>query len=355
MTSINAIKFNHYSGAMICDEQRHWNDDRMKIYGADKILPVVADDIMHRFQLAAAYGNTGTSSIGDEIRLTLRTRIRDAYKDFCDDKDAQKSDFMSIRDIADLTFSILMDVKHQHIDDQLLSRFGFTTREFCQGFQQLDDQEIPIKQPEIIERVQEMIAPPADFSGSNAVFGNKGIVAGYDRMHGFQIFLFSMREQFCEEVPFGFAAEGSGSDTVNFVLPSFFDDHHCLHGEIDIDPVEGIMAIIDAVNLAARKNMGVGGYFNIIVFNGKAPDGDLISEINDHRSHMASEVVTLLRAGYISRAVAGEIIDSIIFQNKDIEWAENILFKGRSKEDIHAMHRFLRGYKSEKTSAICKS
>jgi len=132
------------------------------------------------------------------------------------------------------------------------------------------------------------------------------------------------------------------------VLPTFFDEHHHHNGEIDLNPVDGIMALLDAVNQAARKNMGVGGYFNIILFDGQAAPDKIITEINDHRSHLASEVMTALRSGYIKRSVAARIIEGMLFLDKDTTWAENLLFKGLSNDDLRKLHRFLRGYKEEK-------
>jgi hypothetical protein len=77
MTSINALRFNEHEGAMTCDEQRGWNDENLRIQVADKIRAVVPDRMVEELGVVAAYGNTGTSSIGDELRLTIRTRIEE--------------------------------------------------------------------------------------------------------------------------------------------------------------------------------------------------------------------------------------------------------------------------------------
>ena len=49
MTSINAIKFDDYSGACVCDEARCWNDEGMKIYTAEKMKPCVPGEISQRY------------------------------------------------------------------------------------------------------------------------------------------------------------------------------------------------------------------------------------------------------------------------------------------------------------------
>jgi hypothetical protein len=119
MTSINAIRFNDYSGIMICDEQRHWNDDRMKIFGADKIRPVVPEEIIERYGIVAAYGNTGTSSIGDELRFKIREKILEVYKKQVELEGRPPEKFLTIPDIAELTFNLITEVKHDHINESL--------------------------------------------------------------------------------------------------------------------------------------------------------------------------------------------------------------------------------------------
>jgi len=344
MTSINSLKFNFHAGAMICDEQRHWNDDRMKIYAADKILQIVEPAIMKEFHLAAAYGNTGTSSIGDEIRLTLRNEITHFYNIWKESEPSEHMDF-TVRKLAEICFDVIKGIKHQHIDDELLAKYGFSTREFCQGYRLNGNNKTEINHREIVDKINRTIAPPAGVGGANAVFGNKGILAGYDDKRGFQIFSFSMRDWYMEEIPVGFLAEGSGSDAVNYTLPSFFDAQTCSLEGGTVNPIEGIMALIDSVNMAARKNLGVGGYFNILLFDGQDPEGNIVREINDHRSHLASESMIALRQGFIESTDAREIIEGLIFKEKECSWGEERLIECGSKKNLRAFHRFLRGYR----------
>ena len=75
MTSINALRFDEYSGILICDEQRSWNDDKIKIFSSDKIKPVTPERVLKEQGIAVCYGNTGTSSVGDELKFTIQKRI----------------------------------------------------------------------------------------------------------------------------------------------------------------------------------------------------------------------------------------------------------------------------------------
>ncbi len=343
MTSINAIRFDFHSGAMVCDEQRHWNNERMKIYAADKIRSIIPERIRERYGIAAAYGNTGTSSIGDELRMTIYREIEKEYDRRCIDAGTEPERFMTIEEIARFAWSIICRVKHTHVDEGLLKKFGFSAREFIASHYQRQGRSYPISNDTVTREALDMIASHPSKPAQDAVFGNAGIVAGFDPETGFRIYSFSMSLGIFEPVESGYVALGSGGDTTNFVLPRLFNRTGVEGRMSGIDRVEGIHAVIDAVNMATEHNLGVGGYFNILLFDraGRRPNG-LYREINDHRSKLASETVRAHRAGFIPKSGCLEILDGLIFQDRDAVWAEEKLFASSS----HAlgMHRLLRGY-----------
>ncbi|OGL43578.1 MAG: hypothetical protein A2161_21530 [Candidatus Schekmanbacteria bacterium RBG_13_48_7] len=344
MTSINALRINRNLGIMVCDEQRHWNPERLKIYAADKIRLVVPPEITERYRLVAAYGNTGTSSIGDELRLTIYREIENFYHSQCEHEGHPPEKFMSIEDIASFVFKIITRTKIQHIDSELLYNFGFTTEDFFSGkFKNKDGKSIDIQDEKVIERAHELISGKSDPIKFHAVFNNAGIVAGYDPDNGFSSYLFSMRENFWEPVYGGFVAQGSGSDSANFVLGSLFSERPLLHQNAPMDQIDAIIRLLLAVDKAARNNLGVGGYFNILIFDGNAKNPlDILRQINDHRSKLASETVRAFEAGLLHDSDVREILDGILFHNKDCQWGETRMWEG-TPDKLH-LHRFLRGY-----------
>lgn len=343
MTSINAIRFDFHTGAMVCDEQRHWNNERMKVYAADKIRSIVPERIRERYGIAAAYGNTGTSSIGDELRMTIYRDIEKEFERRCIDAGTEPETFMTIEEIARFAWKIICRVKHAHVDEGLHKKFGFSASEFIASHYERNGRSYPISNDMISRDALDMIASNPSKPAQDAVFGNAGIVAGFDPVSGFKLFNFSMSLGMMEPVENGYVALGSGGDTTNFVLPRFFNRTGVagrIHG---VDRVEGIHAVIDAVNMATEHNLGVGGYFNILLFdrNGAAPNG-LYREINDHRSKLASEAVRAHRAGFIALSTCYELLDGLLFANRDAAWAEERLFAASSNQ--LGLHRLLRGY-----------
>ncbi len=116
MTSINALRFNEYEGAMTCDEQRGWNDENLRILVADKIRAVVPDRMAEELGVAAAYGNTGTSSIGDELRLTIKDAIEEEYESMRGKPRKALEAHFTIDRLARIAYETICRMKHRHID-----------------------------------------------------------------------------------------------------------------------------------------------------------------------------------------------------------------------------------------------
>ena len=343
MTSINAIRFDQYSGAMVCDEQRHWNSERIKIYAADKVRPIVPAEIRARYGIAAAYGNTGTSAIGDELRLTMYREVDSLFNRKCLEEGKEPDEFLTIHEVARLGWDVIRKMKHKHVDEYLQTKYGLTRKDILRGFKIRNGNEIPIKNPDVIQDAMDNIARSPNLPGSDAVFGNGGILAGFDQTNGFQIYAYSMKEGTMEPAESGYAALGSGGDTTNFIIPQFLNRIGVEGRENGFEPVFGVWALLDAVNMAAEHNLGVGGYYNIVLFDQRGdPDTGMFREINDHRSKLVCEAIRAHRNKFINTASCKGILEGILFQNKTAEWGEDVLWT--QTPDVHGMHRLFRGY-----------
>lgn len=347
MTSINAMRFNRFQGIMICDEQRSWNPDRMKIWSAYKIKPIIPEEVQREQGLAAGYGNTGTSTIGDELRTSISKHVATRYTKAKEEARGIPADFMTIRELASLVYEIIVNTKHRHIDQELKGKYGFDTKDFIAGFYKKNGQKVELKDKDIIRQADELITWKGRNEAARAVFGNAGIVAGYEPREGFRIFLMSQAEQFCEAVQAAFIAQGSGLDATNFVFSDFLSVRALPERREDVDPDEGLLAALTAVNAASRYNVGVGGYYNILVFDGREKDNmAILREINDHRSKLASEIALACSGGFIREREAARLVGAIILRNQSLQ--EVVQEFSKYVRDKRALTRFLRGYKRDK-------
>lgn len=332
MTTINAIRFNSLSGAMACDEQRHWNEERLKIFAADKILSVTPPEITDRYGVAAAYGNTGTSGIGDELRLTIARKIREKFDILSFRGTENPEKFLDMDEIAALTFETITEVKHLHVNDSLSARFGVNTANLVSGRSKGGE----IRNRDLEKRILDEIERDEGHESPSPIFGNLGILAGTDPELGFRIYLYSMREHFWEPVSDGFTCQGSGGDAASRSLLEFFSSRP----KGDIDRVDGLLALYAALNDASHFNLGVDGYFNLLLFDGAAENREILRQVNDHRSKLCSEVVTLWKQRFLLEPEARRIVDDLFYQDKEITEIERYLWD--SINDKRGAHLCLR-------------
>jgi len=343
MTSINAIKFDDYSGVCLCDEARCWNDESLKIYAAEKMKPCIPGEIIERYGTVAVYGNTGTSTVGDEIKFTIRKKLREEFDIRTEKYGKPPGAFMNMEEIAALVFQVISNMKHSHIDGQLKGRYNFDTSEFNQGFYERDGKKVEIKDKEVIKTVEKFLTWKDMFEEVNAVFVNAGILAGYDDSEGFRLFHYSLIEGFWEAVQAAFIVDGSGRDATGISLADYIS-RKTIPEQGKIDRVEGMIAILEAVNLASKFNLGVDGYYNIILIDGREKDhSKRLIEINDHRAKLASEIVLAKTNNLITEETARGIIDAMFFQEKPYpEIASLFMNSAVSKKKLR---RLLRAYK----------
>lgn len=343
MTSINAIKFDDYSGACVCDEARCWNKENMKIYTAEKVRPCIPEEVIRRYGTVAAYGNTGTSTVGDEIKWTIQKKILEKLEKITEKEGKIPDKLMTLEEIADLVFQVITNLKHTHIDDQLMGRYNFDTPEFVQGSYERDGRKIEIKDKDVIREVEKFLTWKDMYDEVTPIFLNAGILAGYEESEGFRLFHYSMIECFHEPVQAAFIVDGSGRDLTSLHLSDYFS-RKTIPERGKIDRVEGMIAILEAVNGASRFNLGVEGYYNIILMDGREKDyNKRLVEINDHRSKLASEIVLAKTEGLISEETAYSLIEKLIFGGATFADIAGQFLKSAS--DRKNLERLLRGYK----------
>jgi hypothetical protein len=340
MTSINAIKFNEYEGALSCDEQRGWNDENMKIFLADKIKSIIPPEMEEKLGIVASYGNTGTSSIGDELRTIIMEDINKKYMELSSKPKKELLKIFTMDKIAELVYETIVNMKHRHIDEELKSKFGFTSADFIRGYYQKDGKKVEINNEEIKKDIFQYLTWDNEGEKARGVFLNSGIMAGYAPNSGFRIYHFDMTSGYYEEVGEIFTAQGSGTMGATPIFTDFITSIG-VNERRELDRLEGIFTLIDAINEAKRKNIGVGGYPNIILIDGKKRN-EKLREFMDHRSKLASEIVECVRFNYLDKKNALKLLEKIFYKNGEFAKIINEFHSQLNRRDDAI--RFLRGY-----------
>ncbi|MBN1550665.1 hypothetical protein JW979_04315 [bacterium] len=344
MTVVNAIRFNEYSGAMVCDEQVSWGDMSRKGDVGDKIQTIIPPEIQNEYGVVAAYGGSGTSAVSEEIKTAAYNMLREEAMRRKKQRMTSKK-FMTIQNIADGIFENLSEMKRRHVDEFLKHRYGFTGADLIRGFYMGDKGKTEIQQKEIIDDAQAAMTWRGRYPQLSFLYVNRGILSGYEPEQGFRIFYFNMMTFSYEPVQAVFQSIGSGQDTSDLAFADFVSAKTVQERRDHLDPVESMVSIIYATNLASTNNIGVGGYYNIVVIDGHKPHDQRLLEIADERAKLASETVAAYKAEIITKKLAFDIVGEVILGDTGFQNAERSLFK--RCRSAKALSRFLRGYKPE--------
>ncbi len=343
MTAINAIRFDDKSGLLVCDEQRTWNEEELKINSCDKMRPIVPDDILTATGITACYGNTGTSTLGDEWSVNMAKTITAKFQSW--EKTKVPSHFLTIEDIAELAFREQTKLKHERIDLQLQSKFGFTARDYISGSVQKNGKKVELKETKILDKIPEYLTWSSRSENVTGVFLNAGIIAGYSPKDGFRIYLLSLIDPTCEPVSEIYLAEGSGLDICDHLYTDYANARSIPERRECIDRGIGTLKMLEGLNYAADLCAGVGGYIKIIYINGhESTYENRVKEISDYRSKLASEVALAYTRRFIREPDAVRLIDGILYQDRPFHDVNAELMQ--TVDDREAFIRYLRGYKA---------
>ena len=344
MTVVNALIFDKNSGAMCCDEQTSIGEVR-KMLSSDKIQKIVPSAVRKNCRLEAVYGGSGTTAIGDEIRRGIKRKIKNKY-DSLSGKNESDNGFITMDDIFRIAYDEMMKVKHLHINDIVKGYFNFETSDYVRGYyNDTDNQKIEINQKEIKDKVFNLMNW-SNASEVDCIFLNSAIIAGFDNSGIFRICKLSMKTEMLLQTPVSiFETIGSGSDSAQIIFSDYIGSKTLDERRNHIDKTEGMIQLLRATNAAAKYNMGVGGYFNIVLFDSLQDDPDKrFVELMNSNSRLASEVVFAYYNDFVKYENAYQLINELVFKKEKSFDEVNNLFFSMSSDKIK-MQKFLRGYK----------
>ncbi|HPZ09799.1 MAG TPA: hypothetical protein PL110_17000 [Candidatus Eremiobacteraeota bacterium] len=343
MTVINAIKFDEHSGAIISDEERTLNMER-KLCSIDKIKHIIPLRIQKEYGLVARMGTTGTCSVGSEIKYALLKELDDMYDKEIERFGKKPEQFKSLEDVAYLVFDKMVEIKQRHVDELLKTRYGFDRRDLIRGFYMSNDTRIDIKDKDIIKEAEEILTWKKRTTETDRIFINIGVVAGWDSKEGFQIYHLSLMENTCESVHSIFQSDGSGQDLSNVNFIDFIRNKTLTERRTKIDHLDGLINAIKATNHCHKMNIGIGGYLEIVYFNGQEKDNlKKMKQFDDNRSKLATEIVDAFTAGFLNKELTYELMGDLILNDEDFKTVYERMMKGTT--NFKKLSRYLRGYK----------
>lgn len=344
MTSINAIRLDHYSGLLVCDEARFWNPEWLIILTPDKIRRIVGPEQTKETGVILFLGSTGASSFGDEINDRVNHEIMRLYNEAKENGSGAEGTIFSIRELAKVAFGVAQKLYRQHLTDFLDGRFHLLPDEVIAEKAKRNGHDLEIHNQEMLDEAARFLTlekSPAELAG---LTNNAQLLAGYDPVDGFQIFTMEERDPVLEEVSDIALTGGSGKISLELTASSFAHTLPLNTRRQAVERVEALFCLLEGLDQAYRLVAGVMGYPKIIYVNARQSDRvQWVKEISDCRSQLAFEIVKITCAGLLDLSRAYDLLDRLIFNDEPFRE----IFDAIRKIDSHGhISYYLRGYKT---------
>lgn len=292
------MRFNSQEGAIVADEQSTYGNRKLSF--ADKLVRIGNGETY------AIIGGTGHA----DFLFNVSERLRDYFNI----NPAQNSE-----QIAEITARIMDVRKLAIVRGELESNLGIRYEEFISGHCRSEEgQVIPIRQ-DLIERMNN-IQNQANAQISNNTF----TILGKDK-DNVRLYRADASNLVPTLIGRPYDVVGSGNDSADEVIVEFIEK---LEREKlkNIDPVEGIEALIYATHRASVRNQGVGGTPVIYVI-GK--EGAFL--VSEARSQLADNMVRGYRREFLDRDVLKMLLQETIYGEKEVDDIEDQMFEAAKK------------------------
>ena len=324
MTVITAMKFNPSHGALVADEQV--SDGNRKVNISEKIVSGSFEGWM-----SYAVGFSGLCSLSNEVELVVPQILAEEFQN--------KERSLTARQGVNLFANASLSIRRSYIDNYLYTHYGLTEEQFQRGKKTNNDEsDIFSISSRIMDHYIWLIGDdgklsrefPLTFVGLIEAEEEKGI-----RLYDFS----TLDSGTLSPAAFPYATEGSGSDVADLELADFLENMPRSKRK-DIDPFEGLAALLRATSRAVRRNMGVGGVPSIHILK----EGKLLVP-EDNVSQLAMHIARGTMERYLPKKFEREALESLLYSGEDWKAIDHEMYK--TAKDKDGLRRLLSGYKKD--------
>lgn len=342
MTSINAIRFDSHRGAIVVDETISMGGN-LTFHGSDKVRSCIPDPVQKAYGTVAGLAGTGSCSFSDTIKQEFHDWILSEWQGEYEKAGGIPRGFHSLDRMAAGLFDLVVSIKNRRMSEKLRGDFGFDVPEFVEGRFTRDGVTEEIRDQDLVRKVTDWLSYRYQSPEVSGIFLNALLFAGYDDECGFQLYHLDLRDGYWHRVQTCYMAEGSGRFAVDPTMYPLVERLRVDQRRGDVDPVEGLATMLAALNNASEHETGVGGYPNVMLFDGTRPLAERQREIGDDRAFLASRAVKAHSMGFLSRKICFELVEGIFFGDLGLEQAWERMWS--RMQDPNRVQRLLRGYK----------
>jgi len=345
MSVVNLIRINFHSGIMVADEEFWRRGTRRTLY-LDNLQPLLPENFCEHSGIAAVIGLDGDPSITYEATLQAKKHLEKIIRE--PELSGREQTLKTLKDVVDITVAQIKLSIRNRIDNQMRFVYGFDTNDLNRGYFETDGKKIEIKQEKIRNDALKWTRYSKDFALTKPLFEITALIAGFDPKNGFHWYEWSGESGNVMLGTGTFDSIGKGSDASSLAFIDIFRRVELLRRRQGMTIEEALLALLESLEAATRFNHEVGGYPHFVILDSKGKKhAQRLLEYSGHGAKLALEIVTAWVHGYIEKAVAVELVTSLVIERKDFIKVEEAFMKSCAQPT--ALEHFLRGYKNTVT------
>jgi len=352
MAIVIGFKIDDHSGAMICDEE-DWILRKRQIFYGDFIYSLISEEVSGGINMEALYGGVGRPSFTYDVAGKVKRKIEKEYLDY---RGGQGKTITAIDDIASILLNTIQEEFKRRTDLKLRALYGFDKDDLMSGSYDHEGVKYEIKQEELKKKAMKDATVPETGCLEDRYLEHKALLLGYDRTDGVALYGFEYTSPTLYLTAGPFEVRGTGvdeKDAAQLVLANYVNRKPLCVRRAGFDRVEVITELIKALYEASVHNQEVGGYFRLVYLDGRGKSqSERLKEPSEEAVKIATELVIANKYGQLEIDSLYELMNSLIFENKDHSLVEEEMF--RKAKSWYTLDFILRNYKPDLTPEIKK-
>ncbi|OGL48122.1 MAG: hypothetical protein A2161_02675 [Candidatus Schekmanbacteria bacterium RBG_13_48_7] len=352
MGMVAFLKFNHYSGAMVSDEEFWSLRFRRKLY-SDNMHSLLDEEIADALNMEVVYGGTGYPSFNHEIIMKTREQILEKFQKKSG-KHNKGDSLKTVADVAKIALEEMHKILRRRIDLRMKFYYGFTSDDLNRGFFEENSDRYNIAQEGVKKKALDMAAGKEPSRLMKNIFKSRAAIFGFDQENGVTgYYLDPENHVICFNYE-GWEAIGAGKYASGLCLGQYLNRKSLRMRKEGYDRVEGVYELIAAGIISSDSYHEAGGNINIVYIDSTEKSHfTRYREIFDTNARLAGEIVRAQLAGVLEKQSAVKLLDQLLFQSGNPEIVESELFQKASNK-MH-LELVLRGYKLDEIPFILNS
>lgn len=351
MGFLTSLKFDRCRGAVLVNEETYSVRHRRKLF-LDGIQSLVTPEMADAWGIEAVYTGVGSPWVHQEIIDLTRKELAERFEKEGRGKKKGHAT-LSTKDVGIMAAKHLQKIIRRDMNLKLNLFYGFHADDLTRGSYTSDGKSWEIKQDKVKTKALDIINGVYSDRNTGIYKETRGHIFAWDQHHGIVAWHLDIRSGNVAYNMEAYEMLGIGKHALETSLCKLLNNVSYPQRQKGIPPSLGMYELIAAALAAREAYHATQGNVQIAYLDCSAEGhAQRYHEYVDEQSRCAVHVVQASEAGWLDKAAARELLEKVLFKNKDRKDVERELFARCTNPT--ALDFVLRGYKVHEIAELAQ-